>query len=108
MGVNSLEELPASDVLSPNQITEWIRRAGEQPEPTAKDVGLDENSAEHNQRQMTLEPDGAQSETDEAAADEDSAEIGDAAFPSDGAETSGSQEEYEPADDGDPQPEQEF
>lgn len=108
VGVNSLEELPASDVLSPNQITEWIRRAGEQPEPTAKDVGLDENSAEHNQRQMTLEPDGAQSETDEAAADEDSAEIGDAAFPSDGAETSGSQEEYEPADDGDPQPEQEF
>lgn len=99
VGVNSLEELPASDVLSPNQITEWIRRVGEQPAPTAKDVGLDENSAEHNQRQMTLEPSEPQTATDEAAADENSAKIGDAAFPSDGAETSGSEEEYEPFDD---------
>ena len=39
VGINSLEELPASDVLSPNQISEWIRNASA-PSPNAKDMGL--------------------------------------------------------------------
>lgn len=45
-GIRSIEELPASDVLSPNQITEWIRRAT-MPEdaPSDKDVGLAEEPA---------------------------------------------------------------
>ena len=38
-GVNSLDELPASDVLSPGQISEWIRRASA-PAPRDSDVGL--------------------------------------------------------------------
>ncbi|KAF0093362.1 MAG: segregation and condensation protein B [Puniceicoccaceae bacterium 5H] len=41
VGLRSLDELPASDVLSPQQINEWIRRATE-PEaaPTQQDLGL--------------------------------------------------------------------
>ena len=41
VGINSLEELPASDVLSPNQISEWIKNASS-PAPNAKDMGLPE------------------------------------------------------------------
>ena len=42
-GLSSLEELPASDVLSPNQITDWIRHAsGEQNELSDADMGLPE------------------------------------------------------------------
>ena len=42
-GIKSLEELPASDVLSPNQITEWIRTATmPEEEISDKDVGLAE------------------------------------------------------------------
>lgn len=40
-GIRSLDELPASDVLSPHQITEWIRAATLPPEAvTDHDVGL--------------------------------------------------------------------
>ena len=42
-GLRSLEELPASDVLSPNQISEWIRSASSpEDEISDKDVGLAE------------------------------------------------------------------
>lgn len=42
-GVRSIEELPASDVLSPNQITEWIRTATMPEEQISdSDVGLAE------------------------------------------------------------------
>jgi len=45
-GIKSLEELPASDVLSPNQITEWIRTATmPEDEITDKDMGLAEETA---------------------------------------------------------------
>lgn len=44
-GIRSIEELPASDVLSPSQLTEWIRQATQQSErPTDKDVGLPSNT----------------------------------------------------------------
>jgi len=43
IGVNSLDELPSSDVLSPNQISEWIRRASA-PAPKDSDVGLADES----------------------------------------------------------------
>jgi segregation and condensation protein B len=40
-GIRSLEELPSSDVLSPNQISEWIRSATMPEEQLSdKDVGL--------------------------------------------------------------------
>ena len=48
VGVNSIEELPSSDVLSPGQISEWIKRASA-PAPKDQDVGLpseDENKQE--------------------------------------------------------------
>ena len=40
IGVRTLEELPASDVLSPSQISEWIRQANQQEPITESDVGL--------------------------------------------------------------------
>lgn len=44
-GIRSIEELPASDVLSPSQLTEWIRQATQQAErPTDRDVGLPSNA----------------------------------------------------------------
>lgn len=48
IGVNSLDELPASDVLSQNQISDWIRRASNPEEIKDSDVGLssDEEQAE--------------------------------------------------------------
>ncbi len=47
VGVNSIEELPSSDVLSPGQISEWIKRASA-PTPKDEDVGLpsEENEAD--------------------------------------------------------------
>jgi segregation and condensation protein B len=46
-GIKSLEELPSSDVLSPNQITEWIRSATmPEEEISDKDVGLAEQTEE--------------------------------------------------------------
>jgi len=40
-GLKSIEELPASDVISPNQITEWIRKATmPEDEVTETSVGL--------------------------------------------------------------------
>ncbi len=40
-GIRSIEELPASDVLSSGQITEWIRQATRKEEPLSdQDVGL--------------------------------------------------------------------
>lgn len=46
-GLSSLEELPASDVLSPNQITDWIRQTTqEQAELSDADMGLPEEEEE--------------------------------------------------------------
>ncbi len=42
VGIKSLEELPASDVLSPRQIDEWIQRAANPEMVSDKDVGLPE------------------------------------------------------------------
>lgn len=40
IGLSSLEELPASDVLSPNQISEWIKRASNPYIMKNADMGL--------------------------------------------------------------------
>lgn len=45
IGVRSLEELPASDVLSPSQISEWIRQASQEKPVSDADVGLPETEA---------------------------------------------------------------
>ncbi|MBO5255237.1 MAG: SMC-Scp complex subunit ScpB [Opitutales bacterium] len=52
VGVNSIEELPSSDVLSPGQISEWIKRASA-PAPKDQDVGLP--SEEETQQEQPLE-----------------------------------------------------
>lgn len=46
-GIRSLEELPASDVLSPSKISEWVRQATRGESPIGdRDVGLPENARE--------------------------------------------------------------
>jgi len=42
VGVRSIEELPASDVLSPGQLDEWLHEVSNQHEMTEKDMGLPE------------------------------------------------------------------
>ncbi|OUW18259.1 MAG: SMC-Scp complex subunit ScpB [Opitutales bacterium TMED158] len=42
VGVKSIEELPASDVLSPRQIDEWLHEVSNQHEVTEKEMGLPE------------------------------------------------------------------
>jgi len=46
VGINSIEELPASDVLTPNQISEWIKRASNPTAVKDSDVGLPEENPE--------------------------------------------------------------
>jgi len=43
VGVKSLEELPASDVLSSRQIDDWLKGGTAGHTPTDADMGLDEN-----------------------------------------------------------------
>ncbi len=42
VGIRSIEELPASDVLSPRQIDEWLHEASNQRDVTEKEMGLPE------------------------------------------------------------------
>lgn len=106
-GVNSLEELPASDVLSPNQISEWIRRASSPSDIAEKDVGLPSNDAEHNSRSVSTQAqasaDSVENESDAAAEasateSETPQKEGATHFPYDGAESAGSEEEFEVSD----------
>lgn len=67
-GLTSLEDLPASDVLSPNQITEWIRSATNPEESiTDKDVGLAEEQEDSGS--IPSEVDVAEEETFEEKED---------------------------------------
>lgn len=118
IGVNSIEELPASDVLSPNQISEWIKRASSPAEVKDKEMGLPQDDSEAQSevsdarkesqyRGQAEASERAQTDSDkkiEAEFGDVSREIevpGDAAahFPYDGAESAGSQEEFEPTSD---------
>lgn len=67
-GIRSIEELPASDVLSPSQLTEWIRQATQQSDRLSdRDVGLPANSdaapARGDQLEVDLDGDAAGAET---------------------------------------------
>lgn len=46
VGVRSLEELPASDVLSSREIDAWLKRANEPHNVTDREVGLDTESGD--------------------------------------------------------------
>jgi segregation and condensation protein B len=72
-GMKSLDELPASDVLSSRQIDEWLQKATTAPTPTDADMGLADE-------QLPLE--GVETSTPEfVVADETTADapLGDAA-----------------------------
>lgn len=51
VGIKSLDELPASDVLSPRQIDAWLQTANEPRAASDADMGLDESKPS----QLTLE-----------------------------------------------------
>jgi segregation and condensation protein B len=60
-GIRSLEELPSSDVLSPNQITEWIHAATiPEEEISDEDVGL---AGEQEEGMLNFEPEEDPAET---------------------------------------------
>lgn len=63
VGIKSLDELPASDVLSSRQITEWLQTTANRPTPTDADMGLPEE-------QLPLEPAAAEPAAGEAPAGE--------------------------------------
>lgn len=55
VGVKSLDELPASDVLSPRQIDEWIQRAAAPTLLSDKEVGLSDEGEEDQEDQEEQE-----------------------------------------------------
>lgn len=65
VGVRSIEELPASDVLSPGQLDEWLREVSNQHEVTEKDMGLPEG-----ERSADAEAATPSDEVEEAVAEE--------------------------------------
>lgn len=116
-GISSLEELPASDVLSPNQIAEWIRRASSPEKISDGHVGLPSNDDEPAQLSAASgekSPGGQSGGAEASRAPLDGgmeAEFGEVmqeakvregadAFPSEGAESAGSEEEFEEPIDG--------
>lgn len=77
IGLKSLDELPASDVLSTREIDEWLKRANEPLSMRDGSVGLDTESgdeeadlqlaaARHEQKPREEAPDAAAGETDPA------------------------------------------
>lgn len=65
VGVRSIEELPASDVLSPGQLDEWLREVSNQHEVTEKDMGLPEGERSDDAEEATQSD-----EVEEAVAEE--------------------------------------
>ena len=61
VGIKSIDELPASDVLSPRQIDSWLQSANMPRSANDADMGLDDTEAQ----QMTLAPTTAENITDE-------------------------------------------
>lgn len=54
VGLQTISELPESDVLSPAQISAWIERAKNPTKATAADVGLPDESVPAKQTEMPL------------------------------------------------------
>lgn len=58
VGIRSLDELPASDVLSSRQIDEWLRTSQNASKPTDRDMGLDEEQGSESQTSPSPAPHG--------------------------------------------------
>ncbi|MBT7864807.1 MAG: SMC-Scp complex subunit ScpB, partial [Opitutales bacterium] len=55
VGVRSIEELPASDVLSPRQIDEWLHEVSNQHDVTEKEMGLPEGERVDREKEVAVE-----------------------------------------------------
>jgi segregation and condensation protein B len=71
VGLRSIEELPASDVLSPRQIDEWLHEVSNQHDVTEKEMGLPEGERVDREEEVAVEesvgetiPDGADGESE--------------------------------------------
>ncbi|MBC2604902.1 SMC-Scp complex subunit ScpB [Pelagicoccus albus] len=81
VGIRSIEELPASDVLSPGQLDAWLHEVSNQQEVTEKEMGLPErerddepeprDEAADESQAAESEPDSEESDEPEAPADEE-------------------------------------
>ncbi|MBK1879548.1 SMC-Scp complex subunit ScpB [Pelagicoccus mobilis] len=60
VGIRSIEELPASDVLSPGQLDEWLHEVSNQHEMTEKDMGLPEGERKSEADTAAEEPESAE------------------------------------------------
>ena len=61
VGIKSLDELPASDVLSPRQIDAWLQTSNTPRAAGDADMGLDETEEEQMSLQQSAQPDTPQS-----------------------------------------------
>ena len=100
VGVKSIEELPASDVLSPRQIDEWLHEVSNQHDVTEKEMGLPEGERVEGEEseEATAEEgnDEASSEFEVAVDNEPQSEV--AEFGSSEAEKESSEDETESTD----------
>jgi len=62
VGVRSLEELPASDVLSSREIDEWLRKDRELKQLTEHEIGLPEVEGDSEERQEVMTDSGMETE----------------------------------------------
>lgn len=100
VGVKSIEELPASDVLSPRQIDEWLHEVSNQHDVTEKEMGLPEGERVEGEEseEATAEEgnDEASSESEVAVDNESQSEV--AEVESSEAEKESSEDETESTD----------
>jgi len=66
VGVKSIEELPASDVLSPRQIDEWLHEVSNQREVTEKEMGLPEGERVEGEEEADADAESSEDETESA------------------------------------------
>ena len=66
VGVKSIEELPASDVLSPRQIDEWLHEVSNQREVTEKEMGLPEGERVEGEEEADVDAESSEDETESA------------------------------------------
>lgn len=71
VGVKSIEELPASDVLSPRQIDEWLHEVSNQREVTEKEMGLPEGERAEGEEEADAESSEDETESADKAASEE-------------------------------------
>ncbi|EDY84525.1 segregation and condensation protein B, putative [Verrucomicrobiia bacterium DG1235] len=69
VGIRSIEELPASDVLSPGQLDEWLHEVSNQQEVTEKEMGLPEGERSE-EPELPIESDEEEPEDSESEAAE--------------------------------------